>query len=497
MKNIIEHFQFQKSNFIKSLFQLFLFICLSFFFVFAICSGVLRSSEYVVDNWFMFDNAEYILHNGFPNEDFITMHEGMHYMAPQWLFAVLMYVFKNMGGYAVSIFMISVFMCLFAVQIQNMRLIGNQDGKSTLLVCFLSGLFMLYHLVCRPFVVTVLFGCTMIFLIEKWIQTKQWKWLAGIPVLSVLQINFHNSLWVSLYLILLCYLAEWTVHKVFKKEQRFSVTPLLLCIPAIFIGGLLNPYGLEAIVYIFRSLNALGPLKSYIGELLPPVFSTTNCFYMILCLEILWFGFLMFRKKVRIPVAYLLLWAGFAVMSLWASRNTVFFYTCGQMALFYTARWIPSVFAPSMRKTLYGIMLLGLVMGILVSPAPNSTVLEPWQSDIDAFVSKYHPEGDTCFNVQNDGSYLGYKGLKPYIDCRAELFGKSVNRKADIASEYDSVVRKMSDRELNDFLESYQFDWLILRKNYEPNQRILDADPYYKEVFSGQQLVFLQRIQPS
>ena len=62
----------------------------------------------------------------------------------------------------------------------------------------------------------------------------------------------------------------------------------------------------------------------------------------------------------------------------------------------------------------------------------------------------------------NEGGYLEYRGYKPYIDPRMEVFIKSNNGKADIFQEYYEMYN--GDMEKDEFLRRYDFDYLVVRE---------------------------------
>lgn len=479
------------------IFQVCLLLIFSCCLIFAIVIGVVRLTTYAVDNWFMFENTEYLLKDGFPIYDFITLHEGLHYMMPQWLFAVIVTFLRPIGdGLGISLFMVLVVLILAFVQIKNSILISDRSPNSIMITILPFILFLLYFCYIRPFVVSVLLCCTMIYFIEKWIHSKNWKWLIMVPILSVLQINFHNSLWIALILIWICYIVEWFIHKIRKTNCRFSIKPLFIVLLGILVGGLINPYGLEAITYIFKSLISLKYIKPFIGELNCPPLLSYLPFYIFMTVEFIWFLYLYIKKKKTIPLAYLFMWAGFGILGIAAARNVIFFFTCAQMPLFYSSRWIPAVLPCGMRKTLYATSIIGIIISSFGVVPPNQRTLDPWMEDINTFTETFTIEGDICFVTQHDGTYAAYKGFVPYIDCRAELFGKAVNGKKEIAKEYDFIMREASVKEIEEFYDSYNFEWLLLRNElYEGHNLGKAAESKYTMVYQGKELTFLWRNQ--
>ena len=65
-------------------------------------------------------------------------------------------------------------------------------------------------------------------------------------------------------------------------------------------------------------------------------------------------------------------------------------------------------------------------------------------------------EDITVYTSYEDGGYLEWRGYKPYIDPRGDVFLKSTNKKYDLMDEYVKYTRNVS--QISEFLEKYKFD---------------------------------------
>jgi hypothetical protein len=71
-----------------------------------------------------------------------------------------------------------------------------------------------------------------------------------------------------------------------------------------------------------------------------------------------------------------------------------------------------------------------------------------------------------------------YRGYKPYIDPRGEVFLKKNNGKEDILYEWDDFTKgKVKTEEL---MEKYQFDYILARED-DPFYELEDAK--YEKIF--------------
>ena len=65
----------------------------------------------------------------------------------------------------------------------------------------------------------------------------------------------------------------------------------------------------------------------------------------------------------------------------------------------------------------------------------------------------------TIYTSYEDGGYLEWRGYKPYIDPRGDVFIKSTNKKFDLLNEYfDSGKGKNT----NLFIDKYDFDYILV-----------------------------------
>ena len=54
------------------------------------------------DIWFLFSHGRYLFAHGFPHVDFLSMHEGLHFVMQQWGFSTLLYfIYQHFGSIGV------------------------------------------------------------------------------------------------------------------------------------------------------------------------------------------------------------------------------------------------------------------------------------------------------------------------------------------------------------------------------------------------------------
>lgn len=429
------------------------------------------------DNYFMFLKSEEFLKHGFFHEDHLSMHSGLHCVFTQWLFAVPLTLFKHAFGlqYLHIIGIVLLFIASISIILSN-HLIGK-DSKLGWIFIFISFSYMcVFTGKIRPFYISA-FLMTMTYLVlEKYVRDNDWKILILLPLISVIFINVHNTLYFGMYLPYTCFIGEWILGKILSRKQSlstrfapwirqadFNIKPVLLSIPACLLTSLINPYGLEYVLYFIPSMQAVKPLiATEIGEM-QSMFSPqyTQALILIagyLILEII----LVLKRAKKMPMRHLFCFFGYLFMFLRYERNAILFLTCGQVAIFYiTSQYRLSKKLEKESK----IMISGILVFILAAAIYGGITMDTGSKkddimhvypNIDKIVEKDDSKGKTIFTShQYAGSYAAYNGLKPYIDACAETYGIAVNKKADIASEFVNMSLKNK-------IKKYEFDYVVV-----------------------------------
>jgi len=416
------------------------------------------------DNYFMLANAKVIFESGFPVTDPLSMHSSFAYMTPQWLYACLIYwaqqTFGNIGIFFVAL--IAETMLAIVVGIVSKKLCSDETVWMFWFFLLFIPFYVAGYSIVRPMVFTVLF-CMIEYLLIDQMRSK-WKFFL-LFLISVLQINMHNSLWVSLILIWLCFFGEHVVESI-KQKKMIGLPEDLIAIICLATGSLINPYGIDYVLYIFPSMEALKPFMGIINELLPskdPLkIIYTACVVIVTVIGLI--------KKKKIPYRFLFMTLGFSAMFFYASRNWIFMLTFGSLSgLMMTDRLIgirgtkcPQISV--LKKTIPLSFVLMLIVAIeFPQISDRHAQNEQIQNEYDIFYNSMDKitKDSKILCSFNLGSYLEYNGYKPYIDPRAEIFGIANNGQYDVASEFVYLTTDCPIEYFKEVVCRYDFDYLI------------------------------------
>ncbi|MBE6817131.1 MAG: hypothetical protein E7520_05440 [Ruminococcaceae bacterium] len=433
------------------------------------------------DFYFIYKTGEYIVHHGFPTTDFLSMHSTMSIIPQQWLTGVVFYyLYSLLGRWGVIGF---IYLCyaLVCVIIHKLVMMICDNLFIANIISFCSDLLLAVMFEkTRPQAITYVIIITELYLLERFVQKKKIIYLCFIPLLSVLQINFHCSMWIMLFVFALPFAAAAIPVKIGKIRQEpcCSFLKLLICGVITFAAGFLNPYGIKAITYLatsfgYSEINVLVKemAKTSLGD------AVGVLFFVILALTAI---ITLCLKKKNYSVRYVLLFGGTALMALMHHKSMAYFYIGGLSAFSYMLKDIQvslplkeSKEPPRSEKTRRPLLIITLIVAlcalaamILIPPANNAShdrYLRNMYTDLDAIIEILDREDKNhiiLYTGFNEGQYLEFYDYHPYIDGRAELFLKDNNGEFDYLKEYNDM--KNGKIYYKDFVNKYHFTHLIV-----------------------------------
>ena len=445
-------------------------ILLLFPFVIACCQ--LRS----VDNdfWFLYKTGEYIVSNGFPHTDFLSMHSNMKLVVQQWLSTVIFYfVYSRLGKIGLFCLLYACYACICALTYRLNLLITKNELVSVVLAGISDILIFNQLIVTRPQTFTFALLLAEIFILEKHVQSKKNIYLLGIPVVSLALINFHASMWPMFFVFMLPYIVNAIPVKIrsFKLEAEGNILALIASFAVSAIVGLANPYGTDNMFYLIASYGK-NQLGSTIYEMLPTDIGTSigkTLFGLLILMVITGF---FYRRKI-FSLRFFCLFFGTLLLALLHRKGTPYFFIFGVSSFSYYVKDIeirlPSGITSKLTKRVR-IMLAALLIMFTIClgtdylvkslvAAPGKTAHYDRLDEVAAILNKSSDPVVLYANF-SDGQYMEYKGFHPYIDGRAELYLIQNNGEFDYYSEYYEL--RTANMYYRDFTDKYQFNYLLV-----------------------------------
>ena len=445
-------------------------------FMFPLIGLVVMTHSLDNDFYFLYKMGEYISNNGFPVNDILSMHTEMKLVVQQWLCDVLYYkIYDVLGTTGMVMFMALIYIVFVAVFYKLCKRVSDNFFVS-IVTTTLVGLFIsMTYMATRPQIVTYIVFLLLFYALESYIKTKKIYWLGVLPLLSVFLINWHASMWWLLFVFMLPYLVESIPIRVNKFEQKpcCNVFALLITMVIMFLVGLINPYGMDAITYLFGSYG-VREINEEIQEMQPTSMNDPNG---LLLLVILFFFVLIFAlyKKKDVKARFFCLTMGTLVLAFSSLKGIAYFVICGFFSMAYFLKDFDfSIKVTNSKRTqkdkvklvalicVFCAMLAGLGF-VLANDKPKVIDEKSPLDNLDEIIEVLDekPKDEVVlFTDFNTGQYLEFNGYKAYIDGRAEVFLKKNNGSFDYFKEFVDV--KNGDIYYKDFVDKYNFTYLIV-----------------------------------
>ena len=451
------------------------------------------------DMFFMLASGREIAENGIPKWNIWAAEPGMEIVVQQWLYDVLLYRFEALGNVGFSLFLLLQVLVFAYLCIRILRLYRLKWGVCFLILFCLFLVFPSYIFSIRPELVTTVLLLSDCLALERFGKDGGVRHLAVIPASIVLEMNLHMSMWPFHFCILLAYLVPVpglpAVHNRVSSAAAKKPFTVLFLIAMMIVSLFLNPYGVDGILYVLRSMSSNTFNYVSIVEMQPmPLFSSSGIMFLpVIVLSV----FLYSLKKAWGPGLNMAV--GFGLLSMAAVRNVSFLvfpmlFLLRDLGVLLRGSSIKLDWKKDVRNYLIPILFavdMLFLAGFLSScedvflKAEDGTV-----SYMDRAVSyvKENWDGDgSIFVGFGYGGYFEYHGIdKVYLDARPEIFMKELNKKKSVLAEYavyceyGDILRTANQEEeerafyvtreqMEDWMGQYDFRYVCVAPGIEAN----------------------------
>lgn len=458
--------------------------------VFAVILGPALIFMQGLDNdvWFMIAHGNYLFENGFkfPTTEILTVHDTIGFSLEKWLSCVLFAgVYNLFGEWGLIVFTMLVALLTGCLMFKACKEVSDNNYWVSLLGTFMASavLSMAWYRT-RPQIFSYVCLLLEFIVLEKYVKTKNKKWLYALPLVSCLLIQFHSTMWVMYLIVLLPYLCGKISFKNLIAGGEYETKPILMFGLLGVATALINPNTYRSILYLFNSFGS--DQLSTISELCPMNYKDALFLVPTSLFLILWF---VMKHDKPLPTRYLLFWLGTFAMALVALRNVSYF---ALFSIFLPVYLWKDVAIGAEDKTIICIVVLLLgagtyfvvdntLTGFMFEQTPCKEIVDDFTETID------DPSQVRLFTTFNDGAYAEFKGFKVYIDPRAEVFTKDINGKEDIFDEYGELIS--GQKTYDEIQEKYDFDYWLVPKTASFN-RYIERD--YETVMENDDYLILK-----
>lgn len=482
-------------------------------YVFFIMFAPLLILEIDLDNdiWFLLNGGRYVLENGIPLSEPFTIHSGFDFVMQQWLTGVLFWsVYSKAGAIGLMTVVALVYVSFVLIMYKLCMLVSQKNFMISAPVAAMAGFLAYMFMTTRPQIFSILLLSVEVMCLESYVRKKKTLWLVPLIFVSLLQINMHASLWPMLFVILVPYFIDSFSFRIKRiKGEGYKKLPLIVCAAVMFAVGFINPYGIDAMIYLFKSYGVPEINSNIIEMKALDVNSAIGKFFLaFLVIPILVFCL---KKNRKMKLRYALLIIGTTYLTLSSVRGAMQFAVCGIFPIAYMCSdlKIAEQFASEKGKqskksvkillVLISVLLIACMAVLVAGRVGNtvSNVREGKAEHSDArgavgyLLDNTDPEEVILYAGYNEGHYAEYHGFKSYMDARAEVFLKSNNGKEDILKEYFQLTK--GGIYYKDVFDKYGFTH-ILTAQESLLSTYLPHDEEYRKVYSDEEYVVYEKI---
>lgn len=446
-----------------------------------VCMSFMQSNN---DIWFILSHGRAVVEGGaFPSVEPLSMHDGLSFVMQQWGYAVMMYLVWSAFGW-LGIYLASALTwlaCMLVISLIADRLAPR--GSAAASMAFLvSAATVACAVNIRPYSVSTLLLLLVVLCAIRWFQGGGAASLVPLPLLSLALVNAHSSIWAMSLVVLLPFLADSLLCAVSGKRLGVSAPSprwLVVAMLAMFAVAFANPYGPDAVLYILRSYG-IGSINENVSEMMAVTTSRPGMLVMDLVPVIVAAAAAgrAHGERGAVRVWEILMVGGLTWLALSHVRGVLFL---GAIAMpVAICAFFRTVEAPT------GSVPKGLLMAIAAVAASvacayasnevtearselNHPMLERAADEIDG---AGYADGDAVF-CGFDGAYLEWRGMRTYIDGRAEVYVKQENGRSDIFDEYVSYLHGTTSPE--GLVGRYGFDYIVAEDGDDVYEPMFDA----------------------
>ena len=419
--------------------------------------------------WHLAAGSWMLDHHQVPHADpFSFTHAGQPWVPHEWLSEIVMTLVWRAAGWTgvVVLFGLAVALSMALLLSRLARWMGPVALAVTAWLCFgcmWVGLFTRPHLLALPI---------MIFWTGELLDARAARrppplWLAA---LMVLWANLHGSFvfgaLVAAPLALEALLESWRdPWPVLRGWGLFAV--------ACFIAVMLTPNGVEALIYPFQIMT----MKTLNGivEWRPPDFTKWTEFQAALLVTL----FVCLSRGVKAPVFRVLLVLVILHMALQHQRHEL---VLALIVPLFLAEPIGRSFgrqapqglgAPLAPALLFALAVLVMIGVRAANPVVRVDAVNTPRTALEHVPSALLAR--PVLNTYSFGGYLVFRGVRPFIDGRADMYGD------DFFSRHIRLMRA-DDAEFARAQAQYGLDWTVLQPG-EPLARAMDRKPGWKRLY--------------
>lgn len=470
--------------------------------LFAFIAGKSIVGCYDNDVWFILSTGREIAENGIPYTNPFSVISGMGFVAQQWLSCVIEWLtYSSLGWTGLAMLVFAEIVGLVLAMRFVHRSFDNHHSNATVtcVVGTVAFITMVAYVSVRPQIITMMLMLVTVGIMERYRRNNnKWMLLSLTPV-AILQSNLHSSMIIADVAVVLCYAmpSMKTLAGMWDKTNNaikcwlngvndnhsanivttrdYAREPVLLIAVLMLMSACINPYGIDALLYLVRSYGAAG-YGDYISEmsfLTPMKTSWGSCLVLLVVFASIGIGRNGMRK-MDMPLTLATMGTGYIAFQ--HTRNVWLF---AVMAFVAISKWYDDYVNNSKKKFSLGnvpnasvivstIVIMAVVLassivtvnGTIQYSDSKMTPINALQW-LDSNVAEDNRNDIKVCTMFNSGGFVEYHGYKVSMDPRPETWQSTITGlPADMYSDYVDTMK--GDETADTVLGRSDFDYYLV-----------------------------------
>lgn len=431
------------------------------------------------DGYWIIAQGREILKHGIVHKNTLSINPNDAIVVQQWLYDViiaLIYDFTGDVGLYIWNCLGWIGLCFVSYRFFRLRHIGKHF--SLFFATLVSATFIYMNM--RPECISVILMIWQCCIMEKFINHESHNEMFLLILIMFLEINLHASLWIFHIVLFLPYLVPIPFAKCTNcfNNTVFHFKDVFVIILGMIASLFFNPYGLDSILYLFKSMEPLTYVSiselqntSYISKNGLMVFAVIILLVIVIC-----------KSKINSRDFFMI--SGILLLSMCTVRNVIFL----PIALIYL---IPCVFdlihidtnaiIKYITREFY-LVFVAIIVCLMMFGVDSISNLKTFDMDLSDdshtvdfavdYLNKHEDRDVRLFTDFSTGAICEFYGYRVYMDARPELHSYAFNKSKDMLKDYYCMVngfdtdhKYLTCDDYEKIIKDYDFEYCIIRKS--------------------------------
>lgn len=433
------------------------------------------------DGYWIIATGNKIRESGIMYENSMTIVPGLDIVVQQWGWCVLVsWLWNSLGHNGLLLLNITCAAGLLGLAYKFLS-INNIDKKSNMLVSIIILIYYPYMNM-RPETITIILLLAECICLDKYIASNNNKWLWWLPILTLIEINIHGSMWIMHFVLMLPYIVPMQFKYCTNYATKKNSLSLIMTMIPMILSLLLNPYGIDMILYLpysmMSDINNIGIFE------LRNITLASQAGVCLITLLILYVTHII-HKSITSTSFWMCF--GLFILCMTRMRNLMFI----PILIVYLAKEIlkeKEIKFTNISKKLSLVLVAYIILiGLnIIDINLKNLEFDAKYNDLQKVLADNMATSETHILTGFDtGAVMEFLGYRCYVDARPELYNTYISHsKKNIWTEYCKMNNdNYTESDMRKFLNDYDFEYAYITKGNDMMNAYLSTFDNWKIIY--------------